>query len=70
MRRPLAVRGNESREPDMAVGEKNAPSNQVVNVPNSITAARFVLAIVVFVLLPLGNYLAALLVFLLAASTD
>lgn len=54
----------------MAVGEKNAPSNQVVNVPNSITAARFVLAIVVFVLLPLGNYLAALLVFLLAASTD
>lgn len=40
------------------------------NVPNQITAVRFVLAIVVFVLIPMQNYLAANLIFILAASTD
>jgi CDP-diacylglycerol--glycerol-3-phosphate 3-phosphatidyltransferase len=40
------------------------------NVPNQITAARLVLAIVVFVLIPLQQYFAALVVFVIAASTD
>ena len=44
--------------------------NQVFNVPNQITMARFVLAIVVFVLIPLELYLAALIIFVLAAATD
>jgi len=43
---------------------------RVFNVPNQITAARLVLALVDFVLTPLGHYAAALVVFLLAASTD
>ena len=48
-----------------------APSNpQVFNVPNSVTAARLVLSIVVFVLIPRQLYLAALIVFLVTASTD
>ena len=45
-------------------------SNTIVNVPNVITLARFVLSIVVFVLIPLHQYLAATIVFVLAASTD
>jgi CDP-diacylglycerol--glycerol-3-phosphate 3-phosphatidyltransferase len=49
----------------------NEPSRaRVFNVPNQITAARLVLALVDFVLTPLGHYAAALVVFLLAASTD
>lgn len=46
------------------------PTNDVFNVPNQLTAARFVLAIAVFVLIPLQLFLAALIVFLIAASTD
>ena len=40
------------------------------NVPNQLTAARLVLSIVVFVLIPLKQYLPALVVFIIAASTD
>ena len=47
-----------------------AVGNQVFNVPNQITMARFVLAIVVFVLIPLHLYLAALIIFVVAAATD
>lgn len=45
---------------------------RVVNVPNLLTTARLVLAIVVFVLLqlPEPHFLAALVVFVLAAATD
>jgi CDP-diacylglycerol--glycerol-3-phosphate 3-phosphatidyltransferase len=43
---------------------------QVLNVPNQITLARLVLAIVVFVLLMRELYLAAMIVFLVAAATD
>ena len=46
------------------------PTNDIFNVPNQLTAARFVLALVVFVLIPLQSYLAALIVFVIAASTD
>jgi len=50
-----------------------AASNVVVNVPNVISAIRFVLAIVVFALLPWQEYrttTAALVVFVIAAGTD
>ena len=46
------------------------PENVVFNVPNQLTAARLILSIVVFVLIPLHFYLAAIIVFILAASTD
>lgn len=44
--------------------------NVVFNVPNQITAARLVLSIGVFVLIPLHFYLPALIVFAIAAGTD
>jgi CDP-diacylglycerol---glycerol-3-phosphate 3-phosphatidyltransferase len=46
------------------------PSNTILNVPNVLTTIRFVLSIVVFVLIPLGQYIAAMVVFVIAASTD
>lgn len=45
-------------------------SNAVFNVPNLLTTARFVLSIVVFVLIPLEQYAAAVIVFVIAAGTD
>ena len=45
-------------------------SNAILNVPNVITASRFVLSIVVFILIPLGHFLAAMIVFTIAAVTD
>jgi CDP-diacylglycerol--glycerol-3-phosphate 3-phosphatidyltransferase len=48
-------------------------SNSIINVPNVLSMARLVLAIVVFTLLPWQRYettLAALVVFVVAASTD
>ncbi|EMB18729.1 CDP-diacylglycerol--glycerol-3-phosphate 3-phosphatidyltransferase [Rhodopirellula europaea] len=42
----------------------------IYNVPNALTTARFVLAIAVMALIPLGMHLAAMIVFLIAASTD
>jgi CDP-diacylglycerol--glycerol-3-phosphate 3-phosphatidyltransferase len=50
-----------------------AASDVVVNVPNTISAIRFILAIVVFALLPWQEYrttTAALIVFVIAAGTD
>ena len=44
--------------------------NIVLNVPNTLTAIRFLLSIVVFVLIPLEQYFAAMIVFIIAASTD
>lgn len=40
------------------------------NVPNALTLARFILSIVIFVLMPFQYYLSALVVFIIAASTD
>ena len=51
-------------------GEADHPSNVIFNIPNQITMARMALAIVVFVLIPLEQYLAALIVFVIAAGTD
>ena len=45
-------------------------SNTILNVPNVLTTARFVLSIVVFVLIPLQHYFAAMIIFIIAASTD
>lgn len=45
-------------------------TDQIFNVPNKISAARLVLSVVFFVLLPLEYYWAALIVFLVAAGTD
>ncbi len=45
-------------------------SNTIVNVPNVLTTARFLLSIVVFILIPLQHYLAAMVVFVIAAGTD
>jgi CDP-diacylglycerol---glycerol-3-phosphate 3-phosphatidyltransferase len=46
------------------------PENVVFNVPNQLTAARLALSIGVFALIPLHFYLAALIVFAIAAGTD
>jgi CDP-diacylglycerol--glycerol-3-phosphate 3-phosphatidyltransferase len=47
-----------------------APTSAVFNVPNVLTTARFALAVVVFVLIPLQYYAAAIVTFVIAASTD
>jgi len=48
----------------------SSASNTILNVPNVVTTTRFVLSVVVFVLIPLDQYFAAIVVFLLAAATD
>lgn len=48
----------------------NSSSNTILNVPNTITAIRFALSVVVFVLIPLEQFVAALIIFVIAASTD
>ncbi|HZN32682.1 MAG TPA: CDP-diacylglycerol--glycerol-3-phosphate 3-phosphatidyltransferase [Pirellulaceae bacterium] len=45
-------------------------SNVIFNVPNILTALRLALSIGVFVLIPLEQFLAATIVFVLAAGTD
>ena len=42
----------------------------VFNVPNQLTGLRFLLSIVMFVLIPYGLYRTALIVFLIAVTTD
>lgn len=48
----------------------NDRENVVVNVPNTLSALRLILAIVVFVLIGLHAYIPALVIFVIAASTD
>src|SRR5687767_15350594 len=52
--------------------EANVPaaSTGVFNLPNQLTALRLVLSVVVFILIPLKMYVAAVVVFVIAASTD
>ncbi len=45
-------------------------SNSIWNVPNALTAIRFVLAIAVMALIPVRFYASAMVIFLIAASTD
>ncbi|KAA1258420.1 CDP-diacylglycerol--glycerol-3-phosphate 3-phosphatidyltransferase [Rubripirellula obstinata] len=47
-----------------------ANKTSIYNVPNALTSARFALAIAVMVLIPMHAYLAAMILFLIAASTD
>ncbi len=54
----------------MTDSENTSLDNDVFTIPNQITAARFVLSIVVFILIPLEQYAAAMVVFILAAATD
>lgn len=54
----------------MATTTDGQKSTKILNVPNQLTFARFVLAVVVFALIPLQYYLPALIIFLVAASTD
>jgi CDP-diacylglycerol--glycerol-3-phosphate 3-phosphatidyltransferase len=49
---------------------QEAPAAKVFNVPNQLTAARLVLSIAVFVLIIAEFYLGAMIVFIVAASTD
>jgi CDP-diacylglycerol--glycerol-3-phosphate 3-phosphatidyltransferase len=51
-------------------GAKKTRMSRLVNVPNVLTAIRLVLAIVAFVLLPMGYYIPTMLVFIVAAVTD
>lgn len=44
--------------------------SEIFNLPNKISAARLVLAVVFFILLPLEFYWASLAVFVIAAGTD
>jgi len=46
------------------------PKQKIFNVPNQITSARLVLAVVLFVFLGLGHFLISFVLFLVAASTD
>lgn len=54
----------------MATTTSKPAGDTVLNVPNVLTTVRLVLSIVVFVLIPLKLYLPALIVFIIAASTD
>jgi len=47
-----------------------ASSRTIYNVPNALTSVRFALAIAVVVLIPLDYFGSAMVVFLVAASTD
>ncbi len=54
----------------MADTTQEAPVAKVFNVPNQLTAARLGLSIAVFVLIICEFYLSAMIVFIVAASTD
>lgn len=54
----------------MSVPTHQSVSTTVVNVPNQLTAARLVLAVVLFVLLEWQYYVAGLVLFAIAAATD
>lgn len=52
------------------MADSDQPSTDVFNLPNQLTLARLILSVVVFVLIPTGLYLPALVVFAIAAGTD
>ena len=54
----------------MSTTTNGRPGASVWNVPNQITLARLILALVFFGLVPLGLYMPALIVFAVAAGTD
>lgn len=54
----------------MSADTSTASSEQVLNLPNQITLVRLLLSVVVFVLIPFEMYMAAMVVFAIAAGTD
>ena len=50
--------------------QNDSDQNQIWNVPNKISAARLILSFVVFALIPMQQYWAALIAFVIAAGTD
>ncbi len=54
----------------MEVKTQNANAAIPMNLPNQITIARLVVSIILFVLFPFQQYVAALICFLVAAGTD
>src|SRR6516162_5095587 len=46
------------------------PKPPVFNLPNQLTASRFVLGVVLFLLIDLGLWIGCIVVFALAAATD
>lgn len=54
----------------MPLGTQSVRRPSVWNVPNQITMARLVLAMIVFALLPFRLYLPAMVLFIIAAGTD
>jgi CDP-diacylglycerol--glycerol-3-phosphate 3-phosphatidyltransferase len=54
----------------MSESSSSEATNEVINVPNLISASRLLLAVVLIALIPLGYYWASLVIFLVAAGTD
>jgi len=54
----------------MPSAETTSSPAAIVNVPNTLTVSRLLLSIVLFVLMALGQFLPATIVFIVAASTD
>ncbi len=54
----------------MTTAPSTQASNQVLTIPNQITGVRLLLSVAVFVLIGLQYYTAAVILFLVAASTD
>ena len=54
----------------MTAMSSTSSRSTVYNVPNALTSVRFALAIAVIALVPMASYRAAVIVFLIAASTD
>lgn len=50
--------------------ESQQASSQVVNVPNALSTIRLLLAVVVGMLIELGEFLPAMIIFIIAAGTD
>ncbi len=56
-------------QPTMTTAMNPKPVS-IYNVPNALTTVRFALAIAVLALIPMGNFVSALVLFTIAASTD
>jgi CDP-diacylglycerol---glycerol-3-phosphate 3-phosphatidyltransferase len=60
----------EARQIVSVATEKSAQRQKLFNVPNQLTVARLLLSLVLFVLIAVEYYLAATIVFAVAAGTD
>jgi CDP-diacylglycerol--glycerol-3-phosphate 3-phosphatidyltransferase len=67
---PLARPARRPYHPLMATAPTRSPSAAVFNLPNGLTLARLVLAVVLFICISLEWWLVGLAVFIVAAITD